>query len=124
MAARVFDADGHICEPPALWNDYIPAKYRENAIRIERGDDGFDRTFINGVVRTDLLPAMACIPAGMKDPDNPPTWDDITLGSYLGSERVAVMDEEGIARALLYPSMYLLHGDIEWSTPTELVHVL
>jgi hypothetical protein len=23
MAYRVFDADGHIFEPPAVWNDYI-----------------------------------------------------------------------------------------------------
>jgi len=113
MTSRVIDADGHICETKSLWQDYVPQRYRDRTIRIERGDDGQDRTWINGVVREDLLPAMACVPNGMDDPDNPPTWDDITLGSHDGSARVAVMDEEGIEHSLLFPSMYLLLGDIE-----------
>ncbi len=112
MTHRVIDADGHICETRALWEEYVPRAYRDRAIRIERGPDGRDRTWINGVVREDLLPATACVPGGMDDPDNPPTWDDITPGSHDGAARVAVLDEEGIAHSLLFPSMYLLSGDI------------
>ena len=112
MTSRVIDADGHICETASLWDDYIPRAYRDRVIRIERGDDGQDRTWINGEVRRDLLPATACVPNGMDDPDNPPTWDDITLGSHDGGARVTVMDEEGIEQGLLFPSMYLLCGDI------------
>ena len=40
-------------------------------------------------------------------------WDDILPGSYDGTARVKVLDEEGIERSVLYPSLYLLHGDIE-----------
>ena len=36
MVSRVIDADGHICEPPAVWNDYIEKRYRQKAIRVER----------------------------------------------------------------------------------------
>ncbi len=112
MTGRIIDADGHICETKSLWEEYIPQAYRDRAIRIERGPDGQDRTWVNGVVREDLLPAMACVPWGMDDPANIPTWDDITPGSHDGGARVAVMDEEGIERSLLFPSMYLLSGDI------------
>ena len=112
MANRIIDADGHICETKALWEEYTPRAYRDRTIRIERSADGQDRTWVNGVMREDLLPARACVPNGMDDPDNPPTWDDITLGSHDGAARVAVLDEEGIERSLLFPSMYLLSGDI------------
>ena len=28
MTNRVIDADGHICEPPAVWNDYVEKRHR------------------------------------------------------------------------------------------------
>ena len=113
MGHRVIDADGHICEPRALWGEYVAAPYRDRTIRVERDRDGQDWVWINGVQRRNLPPAAACIPSGMKDPHHPPSWDDILPGSYDGAARVAVLDEEGIERTLLYPSLYLLHGDIE-----------
>ncbi|MCW5748029.1 MAG: amidohydrolase [Alphaproteobacteria bacterium] len=113
MTHRVIDADGHICEPRDLWNKYISQRYREQAIRLERDSDGQDWIWVNGVQRRNLPPAAACVPSGMDDPDNVPTWDDILPGSYDGAARVKVMDEEGIERCLLFPSLYLLNGDIE-----------
>jgi predicted TIM-barrel fold metal-dependent hydrolase len=113
MAARVIDTDGHICEPRDLWNSYIPQRYRADAIRLERDSDGQDWVWVNGRQRKNLPPASACVPAGMDDPDHMPTWDDILPGSYDGAARVKVLDEEGIERALLFPSLYLLNGDIE-----------
>ena len=113
MGHRVIDADGHICEPRALWTDYVAAPYRDRTIRVERGRDGRDWVWINGIERKNLPPAAACIPSGMEDPAHPPSWDDILPGSYDGAARVRVLDEEGIERTVLYPSLYLLHGDIE-----------
>ena len=49
----------------------------------------------------------------MDDPNNVPTWDDILPGSYDGGARAKVLEEEGIERSLLFPSLYLLAGDIE-----------
>ena len=39
------------------------------------------------------------------------TWDDIVPGS-IPAERLKVMDEEGLAAALMFPSLHLLSGDI------------
>jgi predicted TIM-barrel fold metal-dependent hydrolase len=113
MANRVIDADGHICEPPALWNEYIEKKHRADAIRVERDPDGRDWIQINGRIRRNLRPAAACVPWGMDDPDKVPSWDDILPGSYDGGARAKVLEEEGIERTLLYPSLYLIAGDIE-----------
>src|SRR5271156_4984326 len=38
----VIDCDGHILEPPDLWEGYIDPKYRERAMRIRVGDDGYE----------------------------------------------------------------------------------
>ena len=38
----VIDADGHILEPPDLWERYLEPKYRERAIRIVVGQDGYE----------------------------------------------------------------------------------
>jgi predicted TIM-barrel fold metal-dependent hydrolase len=113
MAHRVIDADGHICEPHDLWNEYIPRRHREQAIRVARDSDGQDWVWVNGRQRKNLPPAAACVPSGMDDPDHVPTWDDILPGSCDGAARVKVLDEEGIERSLLFPSLYLLNGDIE-----------
>ena len=113
MANRVIDADGHICEPTAVWDEYVEKKHRADAIRVERDPDGRDWVSINGAIRRNLRPAAACVPWGMDDPNKVPTWDDILPGSYDGGARAKVLEEEGIERTLLYPSLYLIAGDIE-----------
>jgi uncharacterized protein len=44
----VFDADGHILEPPDLWESYLEPKYRERAIRIRPDAEGWEYLEING----------------------------------------------------------------------------
>ena len=36
----IIDCDGHILEPPDLWEKNLEARYRSRAIRIRVGDDG------------------------------------------------------------------------------------
>src|SRR5258705_5662982 len=46
--ARVIDCDGHILEPPNLWESYLEPAYRPRALRIRVGDDGFEYLEIDG----------------------------------------------------------------------------
>jgi uncharacterized protein len=40
--AGAIDADGHILEPPDLWEKYIEPKYRDRTIRIRTDRDGLE----------------------------------------------------------------------------------
>ncbi len=36
----VIDADGHVTEPPTLWEEYLEARFRERAPRFALDDEG------------------------------------------------------------------------------------
>src|ERR1700683_4203929 len=42
------DADGHILEPPDLWERYLEPKYRDRAIRIRTDKDGLEFLEVDG----------------------------------------------------------------------------
>ena len=44
----IISSDSHVMEPPDLWLNYLEAKYRHRAIRVERGADGV------GLFRTEV----------------------------------------------------------------------
>src|SRR4029453_6763164 len=46
--AGVIDADGHILEPPDLWERYLEPKYRERAIRIKVDEHGLEYLELDG----------------------------------------------------------------------------
>ena len=46
--APIIDCDGHILEPPNLWETYLEPAYRERGLRIRVGDDGFEYLEIDG----------------------------------------------------------------------------
>ena len=107
----VIDGDGHICEPERVWTEYTHEKYRDRVLQI-RTEDGQSRLCIEGHMRrTGAGPAEACIPGGM-EPGRNLSWDDILPGSHDPKARLAVLDEEGIDLALMFPSIHLLWGDI------------
>jgi len=109
----VIDADGHICEPESVWTDYTQTKYRARVLQI-RTAEGRSQLSVEGHVRAAGIgagPAQACIPGGLA-PGRTLTWADILPGSHDPKARLAVLDEEGIDQALLFPSIHLLWGDI------------
>jgi hypothetical protein len=63
----VIDCDGHILEPPDLWETYLEPTYRDRALRIRVGDDGFEQLLIDGrpstIARPGQLGARAPIAA-------------------------------------------------------------
>jgi predicted TIM-barrel fold metal-dependent hydrolase len=116
MAGRpqvVIDGDGHICEPELVWTRYTRPEYRERVLQV-RTLEGRSQLCVEGHVRrggAGAGPAEACIPGGM-EPGRNLTWADILPGSHDPRARLAVLDEEGIDQALMFPSIHLLWGDI------------
>ncbi|MGF1600001.1 MAG: amidohydrolase family protein [Acidimicrobiales bacterium] len=106
----VYDADAHICEPPSVWTEYCDPEYRDLVIRADVTPDGSDTLVVEGEP-TGAAAAQACIPGAFGNPKV--TWDDIVPGSYDPGERLAVMDDERLDAALMFPSLDLLAGDIQ-----------
>jgi uncharacterized protein len=132
--ALVIDADGHILEPPDLWEKYMEAKYRDRAVSIKVGDDGYEYLEVDGrrakMTRQGQLGTLggmgkqieeshrrreAAINAGRAEElryEKPRPEDTYLKGAAFGTmdmrERLQLLDKEGMAKALLYPTIGLL----------------
>jgi predicted TIM-barrel fold metal-dependent hydrolase len=115
VSERVIDADGHVLEPPDLWPRYVEPEWRDRAIRVARQPDGRDALLIDGRPARLTTPEMLGGFGGMGK-----SFDDLAAACLSGRyaenapapatdpvARVALLDTDGIDRALLYPSLGL-----------------
>jgi uncharacterized protein len=140
----LIDADGHILEPPDLWEKYLDPRYRDRALRIRVGDDGFEFLEIDGKRAELTSPALLSSLGGMKKlremgaqvedfnegrreklqarrNERATIFDSLSTGrpedTYLAGcapgamdmkERLEILDREGMAKAVIYPTLGLL----------------
>jgi predicted TIM-barrel fold metal-dependent hydrolase len=107
---RVISADNHIIEPPNLFIDRVPARYRDQAPRVVRGKDGGDGWSLDGTVpdSTISLPSglgsvnpgarIRIAPRGLR-------WEELVPGNYDGAAHLKDMASDGIDAAVVYPQM-------------------
>ena len=107
------DADGHILEPANLWEEYLEAKHRPRALRIELRDDGFEHLVIDGKPAERTRPGSLGMLGAMGEemaqlsPERRYA-DHIPYGGGNASERVELADRENLDKVLLYPTLGLL----------------
>ena len=111
------DADGHILEPADLWENYLEKKYLDRALCIRVDDDGLEYLEINGKPSKRVRNGM---PAGLGAMDlvggiefeRPKTGcdyvDNAPFGAMDPKERTERLDQEGIEKAILYPTLGVL----------------
>lgn len=140
----LIDADGHILEPPDLWERYLEPKYRDRAVRIRVGDDGFEFLEIDRKRAQLTSSALLASLGGMKKlremgrevedfnasrrdmlkstaERRHAVFDSLDTGrpedTYLAGcapgamdmkERLEILDREGMAKAVIYPTLGLL----------------
>ena len=106
----VIDCDSHVMEPSDLWQTYLEPKYRDRAIRIEEVD-GVERLIIGEqIVLAGVLAGLGganlgvqkCFSGGMKYKDGCPS------SSYDPSKRAELLDEWGVSRGVLFPTIGIL----------------
>jgi len=115
LVEPIIDADGHVLEPPDVWGRYLEPAYRARAIRVRRGPDGRDALEIDGRPARLTTPEMLGGLGGMGK-----SLEELAgaclSGRYAESApaaatdpgaRLALLDRDGISRALLYPSLGL-----------------
>src|SRR5437763_10608505 len=134
-AELAIDADRLILEPPDLWESNLEPAYRDRALRIRVGDDGFEHLEIDGRRSTIARPGQLGTLGGMgKRVDEAREVRERAMrgevapqdvrgvraspeqtylrGAAFGTmdmkERVQLLDREGLAKAVLYPTLGLL----------------
>ena len=103
----ILDSDSHVNEPPDLWLDRIPARFKDRAPRIGKTEQGDIWNFDDG---KGVWPVGLTAVAGMSHLDIKPfglSYDTIRPGSFVTSERLRDMDADGIYAQILYPSVTL-----------------
>jgi predicted TIM-barrel fold metal-dependent hydrolase len=115
--AVVVDADGHVLEPADTWERYLEPELRQRAIRIEHDGDGLEVLLVDGKPLEMLRGILGSLGGiGMPgeellEPGRYSYADGSPAGGYDARARLAVMDEEQIDVALLYPTIGLCWED-------------
>ena len=105
------DADGHVLEPRDTWQRYLEPGLRERAIRIERDHEGIEVLLVDGRPHLGLRGRLGALGGiGMDSADlmtvGQRSYEDgCPPGGYDPHARLAVMDQEQIDVALLYPTI-------------------
>jgi predicted TIM-barrel fold metal-dependent hydrolase len=115
----ILDADAHVNEPPNLWQEAVPAQWRERApkvVKTETGDiwhfDGGREKWPVGLTATAGLSVFQYSPAGQ-------SYERMRPGSFDRDARLRDMDADGIFAQVLYPSVTLRGAKI-YSSEREL----
>jgi predicted TIM-barrel fold metal-dependent hydrolase len=108
------DADGHILEPPDTWGKYIDPRFRDRAIRITTDQNGLEILEIGGGPSKYRRPGQLAQSGAMGKrgeelkPHPDKTYvNQAPFGSMDPKERLARMDQEGLEKAILYPTLGL-----------------
>ncbi|HWC38637.1 MAG TPA: amidohydrolase family protein, partial [Acidimicrobiales bacterium] len=96
--------DDHLIEPPDMFEGRMPARYRDDAPRVTRTDDGADVWTFNGNVIPNVgLNAVAGRPREEYGID-PTAFDEMRPGCFDVDERVKDMNAGGVLASMCFPS--------------------
>ncbi len=111
------DADGHVLEPPDMWDRYMEPAYHSRGMQIRQDDQGLEYLEIDGrpsKVITKGFPlgvAAMDMVAGFdfgREPTGNRYIDMASFGAMYPQERLKRLDMENIERTLLYPTLGVL----------------
>src|SRR5919106_675836 len=114
LYSGAIDADGHILEPPDVWEKYIDPQYRDRAIRISKDQNGLEILEIGGGPSKYRRPgqlgqsgAMGKRGEELKPHSDKTYVNQAPFGSMDPKERVALLDQDGLDKAIIYPPLGL-----------------
>jgi predicted TIM-barrel fold metal-dependent hydrolase len=113
------DGDGHVLEPPDLWQRYLEPAFRSRAPTIRADDAGLEYLEIDG--RTSRI-VRGGMPAGLGAMDRVGGYvyereavtgikyvDEAPLGAMDPRERIERLDMENVERVFLYPTLSIFY---------------
>ena len=115
------DADGHILEPPDLWEQYLEKAYVDRALRIGVDDEGYEYLEIDRQPSQRSRKGSLGLLGAMGETDMRPRpdrryADNMPFGSSDPKQRLELMAQENLDYVLLYPTIGLL-WEVELTDP-------
>src|SRR5436190_1739287 len=110
----VIDADGHLCEPPDLWERNLPKGLRDRGIRLRWNEaTGYDECWVEDRMATDRgLVGLGNAGESFDEFGKGRHYEDLNPAGFDPHERVKVLDAEGIDVSVMYPGLGLKLGAI------------
>src|SRR4029453_9046297 len=105
---RVFDTDTHQMEPPAMWEQYIEPRFKQQAARLAQveGRHAVQAMVVEGESLTaegkypfSTPDFLAALMRGMQ------RFERARSAGFNAAIRIPDMDEHGVAAQVLYPSV-------------------
>lgn len=100
---ELISGDSHVNEPPDLWRDRVPVKYRDRAPRMEEFEMGH-----GWVLEESEEPVPfgrnACAGLGPFEGDPWMRWEDVRPGGWNPAERLREQDLDGVDAEVLFPT--------------------
>lgn len=111
----IVDADGHVCEPADLWESNLPSHLVDRAIRLRWNEaTGYDECMVEDWMCTDRgLVGLGNAGESFDDFGRGRHYEDLNPAGFDPSERVKVLDSEGIDVSVMYPGLGLKLGGIK-----------
>jgi hypothetical protein len=116
----IISADGHVCEPPNCYIDYIDPKFRDRAPTVMEQPDGTEAFVVPGMKRPVALGFVDGAGFGVKERNRRARtmkFSDVRPAGYIGRERLPFMDQDGLAAEIIYASIGMglaMHRDNEY----------
>jgi predicted TIM-barrel fold metal-dependent hydrolase len=109
----LISVDDHVIEPPNVWQERVPARFRDEAPRmVQEGDDEF-WVYDGKKIPTGGLNAVAGKSRDEFSPE-PIRYRDMRPGCYDSVARLDDMDRAGILASMCFPSFPRFCGQVFW----------
>jgi len=111
----IIDADGHVFEPFSMWPERLPVEFHDRMWTRERRADGTEEVqFYGHPTNMEWTVGALCTPGGLAAEGSLDTDLDTEVDRGVDDpvRRVELMDEQGIAVSVLFPTMTLGLDDI------------
>jgi predicted TIM-barrel fold metal-dependent hydrolase len=104
--------DDHVVEPPEMFERHLPDRWRDEAPRVVRRDDGSDVWLFQGKE----LPNIGLNAVAGRPPEEyglePTSFDEMRRGCWDIDERIRDMDANGVIGSMCFPSFPQLCGQL------------
>jgi predicted TIM-barrel fold metal-dependent hydrolase len=130
MEYLLIDADGHYYEPDDCFSRHIESRFKDETVRVRRGDDGLGRIYLRG--RRTFMSVMpgdyASAPGALEGLFAGEVADGFTHREVINAKdhpefmerkaRLALMDEQGLEATIMLPTLgvaveYDMRADVE-----------